>query len=132
MITEIMEKTELAKKDTTRIVDKFEVGKVAMQGDIYLHMVPANHKHGERTTSNQLAIGTGMGSRHCAEGEEIEIYEGTTAPEWADPGIFLGNCIVAKSPLKITHPEHAHHLLPPGTYQVTHQMDLRTRQRVLE
>ena len=30
----------------------------------------------------------------------------------------------------VTHPEHAHMVLGPGCWQVTHQMDARSRERV--
>jgi hypothetical protein len=58
-----------------------------------------------------------------------EVYLGTTPPEWAKRAL-LGPMFRLFSRGTVTHPEHAHISLPAGTYQVTHQMDARTLQRV--
>ena len=117
-----------------RRIEKMEVGKVVRQGDIYIHRVADTHERGDLQGSRQLAPGESMGSRHVAE-LPAEVYQGKKKPEWYSDRIInalLGPCIVSLAPFKITHPEHAHVELPAGTYQITHQMDGKTRQRALD
>lgn len=115
-----------------RVIESIEIGKVVRQGDIYIHAVKADHKHGNAAKSRQLALGNSQGSRHVAAGNKFSVlvYDGTTLPEWCDRRTFLGPLVKAKKPFTITHPEHAHVRLPAGCYQVTHQMDARTMERV--
>lgn len=116
-----------------RFVAQHVVGKVAArQGDIYLHMVAASHPHGGRVESRQLAQGETQGSRHMIEEANVRVYEGTTLPPTCRPGTFLGPCfdILGVDHRTNTHPQHAHNHLPPGRYQVTHQMDARSLMRV--
>lgn len=117
-----------------RFCEKHIVGKVSnRQGDIYLHMVTKDHPRGKRIKNRQLAIGTTQGSRHIIEGDDVEVYEGTTLPNYVkDRRTPLGPCFVIKRRETNTHPEHAHSSLPAGTYQVTHQMDARTWRRTLD
>jgi len=127
----LVREAEANAKTEVRRIETMEVGKVCRQGDIYLHRVKASHPRGKAAPSNQLAIGETQGSRHVAEGR-AEVFIGTTLPEWCTPGTFLGPVIVAKERLLVSHPEHAHCDLPPGTYQVTHQTDAKTRDRVAD
>jgi len=120
---------ELAVQDK-RTVLKMEVGQVGRQGDIYIHRVPNDHERGLELKTRQLALGESMGSRHIAEAP-AKVCEGTEAPGWAQTEL-LGPCIVAELPFTVSHPEHAHIDLPAGVYQVTHQMDARTRKRVID
>jgi len=120
---------ELAIQDK-RTVLKMEEGKVVRQGYIYIHCVSPDHRRGAELKTRQLAMGESMGSRHVAEGA-AKTYLGTHAPRWAETDL-LGPCIVSELPFTISHPEHAHIDLPAGTYQVTHQMDARTRKRVID
>lgn len=76
-------------------------------------------------------MGASRGSRHVAQGA-VQVFEGKTAPSWCMRGTFLGPLLVANAPFTITHPEHAHIELPAGIYQITHQMDPRTVDRVLD
>lgn len=117
-----------AAPEVRRIKD-IAVGKVVRQGDIYLHRVDADHPKGKARKDRQLALGTTMGSRHVAE-SPAKVFEGAAAPTWCDQRTFLGPLIVAEKRFTVTHPEHAHVCLPAGTYQVTHQMDARTMERV--
>src|SRR5205085_2372667 len=110
-------------------IEKIDVGCVVRQGDIYIHAVDSDHKHGEKSKSRQLALGETMGSRNVAEAS-AHVYAGTTLPEWCDRRTFLGPLVKAKKRFVVTHPEHAHVSLPAGEYQVTHQMDARTMARV--
>lgn len=113
-----------------RILKAVEIGKGYRQGDIYVYRVADNHPRGKKLGTRKLAIGQGEGSNHMAEGD-IELYEGTTAPEFINRGTFLGPLIVAPKGFLNTHPKHAHvQVDEPGCYQVTHQMDARTLQRV--
>lgn len=120
---------ELAVQDKRTIL-KIELGQVVRQGDIYLHCVSRDHRHGAELKTRQLAIGESMGSRHMAEAP-AKMYQGTDAPDWAETEL-LGPCIVADLSFTVSHPEHAHIDLPAGVYQVTHQMDARTKKRVID
>lgn len=115
--------------NSTRVVHKMDVGQGVRQGDIYIFRVEPSHPHGAPSKSRQLAKGSTQGSRHVAEGQ-VKVYEGTKAPRWASEGTFTGPFIESGERFTISHPEHAHVELPPGCYQVTHQMDARTLERV--
>lgn len=114
-----------------RQIKAMDVGKVVRQGDIYIHCVDTAHPRGAKTENRQLAMGYSRGSRHVAAGG-VQLFEGTKEPSWCMRGTFLGPLIVASESFTVTHPEHAHVELPAGTYQVTHQMDPRTVERVLD
>lgn len=132
-VAEIEKAAAVAVQDM-RFVEKHIVGKIGCrQGDIYLHMVAADHPHGAAIVSRQLAVGTTQGSRHLIDGDDVEIFAGTTLPKWVeDSRTPLGPCFVVTRRETNTHPEHAHTSLPAGTYQVTHQMDARTWQRTMD
>lgn len=116
-----------AVRDCTRL----KIGEVARQGDLYLHRVEDAHSRGKATTNRQLALGNTQGSRHVAEAPAL-VFEGTTLPAWCEAGTFLGPCVVVPpgKTATVSHPEHAHMELGEGTWQVTHQMDARSRERV--
>lgn len=115
-----------------RICRNMKIGEVARQGDIYIHRVKDNHPHGEKTDNHQLAVGNNIGSRHIAD-DSFEVYEGTTLPNYVDSRHFLGQLIKGtKDSSMITHPEHANICVGKGTFQITHQMDIRTMKRVVE
>lgn len=125
----IVEEAARAADDGVRMIpDTMQIGQVARQGDIYLHRVSADHPCGAATTDRQLAVGTTQGSRHVADAP-AQVYIGTTPPPTA-PRTLLGPCIVLSERGVVSHPEHAHISLPAGVYQVTHQMDARTLERV--
>lgn len=115
--------------NSARVVHQMDVGRVVRQGDIYIHRVADDHKAGEKVESRQLAVGNTTGSRHVAEAP-ASVYVGTTLPSWCEPRAFLGPCIAATGRFTVSHPEHAHVELPPGRYQITHQTDVRTMERV--
>lgn len=115
-------------KSEVRLIESIDVGKAIRQGDIYIHRVPSEHAHGKIRQSRQLAIGTTKGSRHILEGA-AQIFEGSKAPDWAKQAL-LGPFVEALERCIVTHPEHAHISIPAGTYQITHQLDARTMQRV--
>lgn len=116
-------------RQEVREVKVIAIGGVVRQGDIYLHRVADKHPRGKARKSRQLALGNTMGSRHVAAAP-AKVFEGTAKPDWCEARTFLGPCIVSDKPFTVTHPEHAHVELPAGTYQVTHQMDARTMERV--
>jgi hypothetical protein len=114
-----------------RVIPTMEVGQVVRQGDIYIHRVKDDFAHGFETGTRQLALGETVGSRHVAE-EPALVFRGVRVPEWCDRDTLLGPCLMAKKRFKVVHPEHAHVDLPAGTYQVTHQMDARTKKAVID
>ena len=124
--------------DKKRITRRIEIGHCIHQGDVYCHRVDDNHPKGKRIgdTAVQIALGTGNGARHVAEG--AEVYQGVKLPNWVTPPMdveaseITGPVIVASESFLITHPEHAAHQLPAGAYQVTYQYDPRTMRRVAD
>jgi hypothetical protein len=115
---------------STREIRSIEIGQLIHQGDVYVHRVAGNHPRGKVLGGNKLAIGEGEGSNHFAEGASVVCYVGTKVPEWCRRGTFLGPVVVATDRWMVTHPKHACFSMPPGVYQVTHQMDARTLDRV--
>lgn len=113
-----------------RHLKKVPMDKGYRQGDISVIRVPLDFPRGKKLASRKLAIGQGEGSNHMAEGD-IEIFEGTTRPKGVTSTTFLGPLIVAPKGFLNTHPKHAHFKVDePGCYQVLHQLDARTMQRV--
>lgn len=122
-----------------------QIGQGGRQGDIYVYRVPEDWPRGKQLETKQLAIGNTQGSRHIAAGH-VDTFEGVKAPEFIKAVTVdgqrvpmpLGPCIVVKKEKAtrkkgkstVSHPEHAHFLLDPGTYQVVHQIDARTLERV--
>lgn len=138
----LQEKMDLIQKSVpdheVRICRSIEIGTVLMQGDIYLHRVDDSHPRGDIRGTRKLSIGQGEGSNHMAEGSQLEVYEGVKLPDWVDFNDeilnqqALGPVVVAKESWLNTHTKHAHHQCPAGTYQVTYQIDMATRNRVLD
>lgn len=75
-------------------------------------------KIGQVTTVRQLVSDNTMGSRHVVEGDGVTIF-GRSHEAHA----LEGPVIVADSRFTLAHPEHAHHSIPEGTYQVIYQRD---------
>ena len=139
MINEV----ELVHKTTPdveiRVCRRAEVGKTVIhQGDVYFHCVADTHPRGKALGTRQVAVGTTVGARHVVEGKQVSVFEGrklpagVTVPSWCTQDALLGPLVVSETNFTLTHPEHAHHVLPPGTYQVTYQADYSTRQRVAD
>lgn len=113
-------------------IEAIKVGQAVRQGDIYIHCVPSNHAHGalrRGREARQLAVGQSHGARHLALFPAI-VYGGTTLPSTCNERTFLGPCVISMDRFVVAHPEHAHISLPAGAYQVTHQMDAMTLDRV--
>lgn len=122
-----------------RITRRIEIGSVLHQGDVYLHCVADDHPRGKQIgrDQTQIAVGTNAGARHVIEGK-VRVFEGKKLPDTVKvtnariiPEI-LGPVVVVEEPASLTHPEHANHNIPAGTYQVHYQLDLRTMQRVAD
>lgn len=117
---------------------RIEIGSATHQGDVYVHRVADDWGRGELLGTRQVAVGSDIGSRHIAEGDGVALYAGKKLPDYMaphpdiEPGDLLGPVVVATGAWMLTHPEHAHHRLPAGTYQVTYQGDLLTRRRVVD
>jgi len=128
---EVLRKIEGAAQSAskeTRECEGIRVGQVVRQGDIYLHRVADDHPRGN-PVGPKLAMGDLMNARHIAEAP-AECFEGTTLPAYCAAGTFLGPVIVSPGVFVVSHPEHAAYRLGAGTYQVTHQADARTLERV--
>lgn len=119
-----------------RIARRLEIGRAIHQGDVYVRRVPDDHPRGAALGTRQVAVGEGVGSRHVAEGEGVEVFAGDPAcapallPKMSgsrERRLCLGPVVVATGTWCLTHPKHAHHRLPAGTYQVTYQLDAKTR-----
>ena len=124
-VTDLFAEIQAAQPDQeARVVHTMTVGQWARQGDIYLVRVVDTHPAGD-PCGNQLADGTTQGSRHIAEAP-AQCHRGTTPPPNCD-STLCGPRITSKDTFRVSHPEHAHVLLPAGTYQVLRQMDLQTR-----
>lgn len=121
----------------TRVCKSVESGQTVFhQGDVYLHLVSKNWERGESWGSNQVAVGATVGSRHIVQGAKVQVFKGKKLPSycklpnWLRPETILGPVVVAETEFTLTHPEHAHHVLPAGTYQVTYQADYSTGRAV--
>lgn len=113
-------------------------GAVVRQGDINIHLVETKYEHGPKLKTRQLALGSGKGASHIAD-VGIEVFEGIKLPSYCEARTFLGPFIRVKKRALIKHgtspsdPErHAYISLPSGSYQVTHQVDPRTKERVAD
>lgn len=122
-----------------RITRRIEIGSAVQQGDVYLHRVADDHPRGKQIGAGcvQVALGTGNGARHMAEGSVkvfagVQLPPGVTAPMGVDPAEVTGPIVVADEMWLLTHPEHPHHRLPAGVYAVTYQWDPHTMRRVAD
>jgi len=118
-----------ANSDDVRFIKKMEIGQVWRQGDIYGILVPDDHPHGKLLESNKLAVGNSKGARHTAE-SKAKCYEGTTLPDFCKETAFLGPCVVSEERFTVFHEEHSDICTVKGTYQILHQADYQTQQRV--
>jgi hypothetical protein len=110
----------------------YQEGQVMQQGDIYIHPVPFDHPHGPSMGGHrQLAIGNTKGSRHMLEGD-VEVFVGTKAPADVGEQTPLGPMFIVKSETaRAPHPEHPEWIgITLGAYQVTHQINALTGERV--
>lgn len=134
-----LEKVAKSKVDSeTRVCRRIEIGNCVHQGDIYIFRVSDNHPKGKKLGTRKLAIGQGEGSNHMAVGDDLEVYEGKKLPDCVNFNNdnfnreALGPVVVAKKQWTNDHTTHAKHILPAGTYQVTYQIDMATKHRVVD
>jgi hypothetical protein len=103
------------------------------QGDLYFFRMPNNHPCGEQVERKQLAEGESLGARHVLKGN-FKIFKGTTAPPQVSElhaRIGLGFCFDVCPGDICVHPEHDNYFFETaGRWQVLHQVDLRTLQKV--
>lgn len=134
-----LHKIEGAQPETDlRVTRRLEIGSVIHQGDVYLHRVPNEHPRGAELGTRQVAVGTSVGSRHVVQGSRLAVFEGMkypsgfSEPAWVRQNALLGPVVVAEEEFALTHPEHAHHQLPAGVYQVTYQADMVSMRAVAD
>lgn len=97
----------------------------AQQGDLYFarldsvprDVVPWPFDHG------QLAPGSTQGSRHTVDTQRVRLWL------LAHPTPLDGPIIEAPKGVEVCHPEHGHHVYPPGVYKVTYQRAYATELR---
>jgi len=123
-------------KQEMRKPGPMKIGQRIHQGDVYLCLVADDHKRGPLLGTKQIAVGTTVGSRHVVEGD-VQVFAGVELPKDmkiasdVERSAYLGPVVVVGSEgTTLTHPEHAHHELCEGVYQVTYQIDMATRMRV--
>lgn len=123
--------------ESVRVTRRMEIGSVDRQGDVYVARVADDHPRGTETGVRQVAVGSTVGARHVTAGR-VKVYEGRQLPDFVKPyrdvppDAYLGPVVVADEPWMLTHPEHADHQLPAGTFQVTYQVDPVEARRVLD
>jgi hypothetical protein len=118
-----------------RICRRAEIGTVLQQGDVYLHRVPDDHPHGKELGSRQVAVGEGIGSKHMAIGNRVSVFAGVELPSGVSTDFkseMLGPLVISPKPWQLVHPVHPAHEVCEGAWQVTYQIDLKTRTRVLD
>lgn len=118
----------------TRVINKIEIGQVIRQGDIYIIRVNDDHTIGDIVDNRQLVDGVSVGSRHVLVGDDISVYEGKALPYFFMTGFPVSYAFRIKTGAAvITHPEHDYiRIEVPGLYQVTQQMDARTKRAVID
>ena len=115
-----------------RDATKLPIGESTRQGDVYVHRMPMRHKFTTKPTGErQVAVGTTIGARHVVEGD-VRVYREDIGrmPNWMDDILLGPVLLVGSEQATLTHPEHAHVVLGEGCWQVTYQMDERTRRAV--
>lgn len=145
-IDQLHAKLEAAGCGQAQEVRKHTSGSHGHQGDVYCHPIKSRPDCWDIETTDQnrqVAVGQGEGSNHRASGP-VRIYWPKSADEAAKhcplPGFFkneeaarrscLGPIIVADGEWTLSHPKHAHHTFPSGTYLCTYQLDRRTMRQV--
>lgn len=120
----------------TRVCRRIEPGVRVHQGDIYVHRVADDYPRAELWGSRQVAVGSTIGQRHVAEGP-VEVFHSAgpadsllTSFNEQQRQACTGPVVVATDTWTLTHPEHAHHVLPAGTYVVTYQWSEALQRRV--
>ena len=116
-----------------RRVPSLAIGEHIRQCDVYLQRIKSCHPKWLETKERQLAPGNSAGSRHVITGPSVQVYAppaGQTVDRRGNHPRLLGPQINAPEGCTLTHPEHAHFELPPGSYQVSYQLDWAQQQAV--
>lgn len=135
------ELTEAAAKSSQEVRrhPEMQIGQVGHQGDVYIHRIakaPAAWLT-EVSEHRQVAVGDTIGSRHIADGPKLRVLwpasreaavkdcpiRGFIDTLGLGAEFCLGPIVESSEPWALTHPEHAHHEFPAGTYLVTYQLD---------
>ena len=116
------------------------IGEHYHQGDVYIVRVADDHPRSALAGTNQVAVGDGVGARHMAVGEGVQVFEPAADSE-RNAALFLpgtpeeqcractGRVVVAPAPWRLEHPQHAAGEFDAGTYVVVHQWNDKLRQR---
>jgi hypothetical protein len=120
----------------TRDASSLKLGEAVRQGDVYLARIEMPRVKGVALVTRQIVEGMTLGSRHIVSGDALlhrHANPASLAPKWVDPerALFLPLVIAGKAGATLTHPEHAHVLLPPSSaWLCWSQLDAQTMQRV--
>ena len=117
--------------DEPRFVRTMQVGQHIRQGDLGVTRISRDELRqlrGRQVARSQLAPGTTKGSRHCAEGQRVTIWERPNATE------LQGPLVETQERWDLTHPDHANWSIPSGCFMVTYQRDyaMEERRRVMD
>lgn len=126
----LVEQAAAKANQEVRKVSKIEPGQSVRQGDIYLVCLDPNTGQGKTQQGRQLAPGISAGSRHVLSGRGV-LMEAVTNLKGVNSRALFGPRIYSPDErVLVEHPEHAHLDLPPGQYQVLHQLDFAAQRRV--
>ena len=125
------------RNDEVKIIDipHLEDGQCYRQGDLNIFKMADNHPVGKKLDRRQLADGQSIGQRHVLLGAKFQVYEGVKAPAAVKDGeARLGYAFdVLSNDCRNAHPEHVHFKFhQQGRYQVMHQLDRQTLQRMAD
>lgn len=121
--------------DTRVYPDNIPVGSGGDQGDLIIRRLPDDFDVSrlQKVSVRQLAPGTTQGSRHIVE-EGVEVYApaniNTVVEVTTGKFKHVGHVLKSAERFRIEHPEHAAHSLPAGCWEISHQVDLQSMQRV--
>lgn len=103
-----------------RFVRTMQPGEWTRQGDLQITLLDKLPKDLIKTEERQLVSGTTQGSRHV-----LDAILGKAARIWVrkSPTALQGPIVELKERCHVVHPEHAHHSLPSGIYEITYQRD---------
>lgn len=122
-----------------------KVGTCYRQGDLFIFKVADDHPVGDKVERRQLADGESIGQRHVLLGDFV-IYKGIKEPNIKFKnipgnnkkgliGAVLGYAFDVTGECRNNHPEHDDFIFHPqgqGRYQVWHQLNRETMQRVAD
>ncbi len=140
----LLEAVKAAKQEVRDHAD-MKLRHVAHQGDVYCHRIkdipPAWNV--EVSEHHQVALGATIGSRHIAEGDVIVLWPKSVDAAMKECPVkklvenlgngarfCLGPIVKADKTWTLTHPEHAHHEFPAGTYLISYQLDYSRQRQV--